>query len=106
MQYKADAHRAPKIRKQFFIDREQSRRLKARAAELGVSEAELVREGIERVLDQPGGNAADWRQRLKAVLDESGPLEGLARRVEQSKSEQAARWQSRSARTRRQPGER
>lgn len=106
MQQKADGRRAPKVRKQFFIDREQSRRLKARAAELGVSEAELVREGIERVLDQSGGQAADWRQRLRAVLDESGPFEGLARRVEQGKTEQAARWQSRSSRTRRQLGSR
>jgi len=48
------------VRKQFFITAEQNKRLKAHAAAAGVSEAELVRAGIdlrlERKLEQQ-----DWR---------------------------------------------
>jgi hypothetical protein len=49
------------VRKQFFITSEQNKRLKAHAAATGVSEAELVRAGIdlrlERKADKP-----NWRQ--------------------------------------------
>jgi hypothetical protein len=39
------------VRKQIYIGREQDELLKQRAQELGVSEAELVRRGIEHVLE-------------------------------------------------------
>lgn len=51
------------IRKQFFITAEQNRKLKARAAATGVAEAELVRAGIDRELDDNKAAAAkgDWK---------------------------------------------
>lgn len=88
------------VRKQFFFDRAKSRRLKARAAELGVSEAEFVRQGIKRVLDATGEGAGDWRQRLIVALDQGRPLDGLVRRVETAKEEQADRRRARLARAR------
>jgi hypothetical protein len=48
------------VRKQFFITVEQNKRLKAHAAATGVSEAELVRDGIDlRLENKP--EKTDWR---------------------------------------------
>ena len=47
------------VRKQIFITIEQNRRLKTRAAAAGVSEAELVRAGIDLRLDQKD-EKPDW----------------------------------------------
>ncbi len=41
------------IRKQFFIDEEQNRKLKALAERTGRSEAEIIREGLATVIDRP-----------------------------------------------------
>lgn len=49
------------VRKQFFITTEQNRRLKAHAAATGVSEAELVRAGIDLRLEQKV-EKTDWRE--------------------------------------------
>lgn len=38
------------LRKQIYIDRRQERLLKRKASELRVSESELIRDGIEKVL--------------------------------------------------------
>ena len=44
------------VRKQFYISEEHERALKARARELGVSEAELVRRMLDGLLlDEEGG---------------------------------------------------
>jgi hypothetical protein len=51
------------VRKQFFITAEQNRRLKAHAAATGVSEAALVRAGIDLRIDQAPA-AEDWRDGL------------------------------------------
>ena len=51
------------VRKQIFITAEQNRRLKTRAAATGVSEAELIRDGIELRLDRKP-EAQDWRNGL------------------------------------------
>jgi len=37
------------VRKQVYIEERQERQLKRRARELGVSEAELIRQGIDRI---------------------------------------------------------
>jgi hypothetical protein len=49
---------------QFFIDREASARLKRAAAARGVSEAELIREGVEFVLAEPANGLGDWKSGL------------------------------------------
>jgi hypothetical protein len=48
------------VRKQLFITAEQSRKLKERAAATGVSEAELIRAGIDLQLEGKA-EKADWR---------------------------------------------
>lgn len=48
------------VRKQFFIAAEQEQRLRALAERLEVSEAALVREGIDRVLREHE-DAGDWK---------------------------------------------
>ena len=58
------------VRKQIDIQAEQDRRLKQRAKELGVTESELIRQGIDRVdqaqsrlpLDQTA-----WEEELKFI---------------------------------------
>ncbi len=47
------------VRKQFFITEEQNRRLKERAAASGVSEAELIRAGIDLQLEGKA-QRTDW----------------------------------------------
>jgi hypothetical protein len=49
------------IRKQFFISAEQNKRLKAQAAAAGVSEADLIRAGIDLRLQQKA-ETTDWRR--------------------------------------------
>lgn len=49
------------VRKQIFITAEQNKRLKARAAAIGVSEAELVRAGIDLRLEKKV-EKTDWRR--------------------------------------------
>ncbi len=49
------------VRKQFFITVEQNKRLKAHATATGVSEAELVRAGIDLRLEQKA-EKTDWRR--------------------------------------------
>lgn len=41
------------VRKQLYIEERQERALKARVAELGVSEAEFVRAALDRALEDP-----------------------------------------------------
>lgn len=52
------------IRKQFFIDPEASRRLKQAAARRGVSEADLIRQGIEKVLGDER-STDEWKTGLR-----------------------------------------
>jgi aryl carrier-like protein len=41
------------VRKQIYLEPRQDRLLKARARQLGVTEAELIRQGLDQVLDAP-----------------------------------------------------
>jgi hypothetical protein len=64
------------VRKQFFITAEQNKRLKAHAAAMDVSEAELVRAGIdlrlEREVEKP-----DWRGLVESFSDSWAKRENL-----------------------------
>ena len=55
------------VRKQFFIDPEASRRLKRAAASKGVSEADLIRDGIDRVLKDAEAEGENWKKALKSL---------------------------------------
>jgi hypothetical protein len=48
------------VRKQLFITTDQNKRLKARAAAMGVSEAELMRAGIDLRLQEQGEKQKAW----------------------------------------------
>jgi len=64
------------VRKQIYIRREQDERLKRKARELDVSEAELVRRGIETVLcttSQEEIRKSAW-ERLRAGMEERANL--------------------------------
>jgi hypothetical protein len=57
------------IRKQFLIDEDRARRLKATARRLELPEAELIRMGIDRVLAERELDE-DWLARLKQALEQ------------------------------------
>jgi hypothetical protein len=52
------------VRKQILITPEQNRRLKARAAQTGTAEADIVRHGIDMALAAEQASEEDWRQGL------------------------------------------
>jgi hypothetical protein len=66
------------VRKQLYISEEHERALKARARELGVSEAELVRRMLDRLLlDEEGGRGlagAGAGDALEDFLEEADRL--------------------------------
>jgi len=66
------------IRKQLYISEEHERALKARARELGVSEAELVRQMLDGLLlDGEGGRGfagASAEEALEGFLEETNRL--------------------------------
>jgi hypothetical protein len=50
------------VRQQLFITAEQKRRIKTRAALVGVSEGEIIRRGIDRELAQEAAeDEGDWK---------------------------------------------
>jgi len=58
------------VRKQVYIEPEQEKRLKQRARELGVSEAELIRRGIDQVTRVPAALPLDrraWQDELAFI---------------------------------------
>ncbi len=69
------------IRKQFFIKEEQDKQLKKLVARLGVSEAELIREGIDKILAAKDSKAKDWKQGWKNALEVSGDFADLGETV-------------------------
>jgi hypothetical protein len=70
------------VRKQFFITTDQNKRLKAHAAATGVSEAELVRAGInlqlERKVEKTDGRSL--ADRLSGAWAERDDLDELLRK--------------------------
>jgi hypothetical protein len=73
-----DVHDVCVVRKQFYISDEHERALKARARELGVSEAELVRRMLDGLLlDGEGGRGlagAGAAEALEGLLEEADRL--------------------------------
>ena len=64
------------IRKQVYIEPEQERRLKRRARELGVTEAELIRRGVDAVVlpSSPRYGRDEAIRRIKAMLAERAKI--------------------------------
>jgi hypothetical protein len=56
------------VRKQIFIREDQQERLKLVAAREGVAEAELVREGLDLVLERKAPTEDDsWREAIRCI---------------------------------------
>jgi hypothetical protein len=64
------------VRKQFFITAEQNKRLRAHAAAAGVSEAELVRDGIDLRLERKP-EKVDWRRLAESFSSSWAERENL-----------------------------
>ena len=65
------------VRKQVYIDQEHDELLKRRAAELGVTEPELIRQGIEVVTRKPVGGLLDdeaWEEELAFIEERARNL--------------------------------
>lgn len=62
------------VRKQFLITADQNRRLKAAAAASGMTEANLVRAGIERQLAESAKDD-NWKERLLKLAGSLSPKE-------------------------------
>lgn len=69
---------APMVRKQLYITREQDRALKQRAREQGASEAEVVREALDRHLRSQAGPVLP-KHRRKALEDLLAANEEIAK---------------------------
>lgn len=69
------------VRKQIYLERAQDEQIKHRAAEAGLSEAEVIRRMIDRCLNEPlvvPPSDGAWKREL-AFIDEriaKGPLPG------------------------------
>ena len=92
------------IRKQFFIDREQSRRLRQVAATQGLSDGELIRKAIDRMIEELQTASHDWKTAFDAAVGSLDPITGerLAERVAKNREQQSNLWDKRMARNRRQ----
>ena len=65
-------------RKQIYLDPDQDRRLRALSRHRGISESELIREGVDRVLEAPPLDRSAWERQLALIdsLIAKGPLKG------------------------------
>jgi Ribbon-helix-helix protein, copG family len=88
------------IRKQFFIDRAMSQRVKQLAAERGVSEAELIREAIEQKIASAANDTVAWRQTFRHAISLCEGTGSIADRVASEKARQSKSLKKRLDRNR------
>ncbi|MBI2893624.1 MAG: hypothetical protein HYY06_08725 [Deltaproteobacteria bacterium] len=62
------------VRKQLYIDERQERALKKKARSLGISEAELVRQALDRVLEAPSRPRSGRETALAAFLERADAI--------------------------------
>jgi hypothetical protein len=90
------------VRKQIFITPEQNRRLKAHAAATGVSEAELVRAGIDLRLERKP-EKPDWVKLAASFSDSWAQREDLDEEMREIRGRWNRRDQITGRRTKRAP---
>jgi hypothetical protein len=56
------------VRKQLFITEEQNRKLKEQSAAIGVSEADLIRSGIDLRLEQVARDRRAWKDVVNETI--------------------------------------
>ena len=55
------------IRKQFFIEEDENKRLKSAALATGKSEGELIRDGVKQLLETVQSAEDDWKVGLRSL---------------------------------------
>ena len=83
-----------KIRKQFFIEQEQNRRLKLLATQTGKSEGEVIRESIAARVAGADEAAQDWRQgldRLSGAWSDRDDMQDFVRELRKGSSRRMKR---------------
>jgi len=65
-------------RKQIYLEAEQDRRLRVLSRRQGKTASELIREGVNRVLDEPPLDRGAWERELAFIdsLIAKGPIKG------------------------------
>ena len=84
------------VRKQVFITAEQNKKLKARAAAMGVAEAELIRSGIELRLDQEPEEQRAWKSIVDETLAKLSGAWAERENLDEEMREIRRRWNRRS----------
>jgi hypothetical protein len=85
------------VRKQVFITAEQNKKLKARAAAMGVAEAELIRSGIDLRLDQEPEEQRAWKSIVDETLAKLSGAWAERENLDEEMREIRRRWNRRSA---------
>lgn len=83
------------VRKQIFITTEQNKRLKARAAAIGVSEAELIRAGIDLRLQQQGEKQKAWSDTVAETVAKLSGAWAERENLDEEMREIRRRWNRR-----------
>jgi hypothetical protein len=84
------------VRKQVFITAEQNKKLKARAAAMGVAEAELIRSGIDLRLDQEPEEQRAWKSIVDETLAKLSGAWAERENLDEEMREIRRRWNRRS----------
>ena len=83
------------VRKQIFITTEQNKRLKARAAAIGVSEAELIRAGIDLRLQEQGEKQKAWSDTVAETVAKLSGAWAERENLDEEMREIRRRWNRR-----------
>ena len=83
------------VRKQIFITTEQNKRLKARAAAIGVSEAELIRAGIDLRLQEQGEKQKVWSDTVAETVAKLSGAWAERENLDEEMREIRRRWNRR-----------
>ena len=84
------------VRKQVFITAEQNKKLKARAAAMGVAEAELIRSGIDLRLNQESEEQRAWKSIVDETLSKLSGAWAERENLDEEMREIRRRWNRRS----------
>ena len=83
------------VRKQIFITTEQNKRLKARAVAIGVSEAELIRAGIDLRLQEQGEKQKAWSDTVAETVAKLSGAWAERENLDEEMREIRRRWNRR-----------
>jgi hypothetical protein len=85
------------VRKQLFITEEQNSKLKEQAAATGVSEADLIRAGIDLRLEQTAHDQRAWRDIVDETVAKLSGAWAKRENLDEEMREIRGRWNRRAA---------